>query len=664
MKKRNLGVLALSSVLAFGTVGLTLATLAGCGQQASFGELTVEAVGDQEYGATVDLKPLVRFDGEADETKTITVTVVTTTTLQKVGGDTGTSVRVIGVGACEVKVACEGKEVSVQFTAVPVVGGISVQALSYPMVGQSVDLDDLVTVTVTAPVTATADFVAEVVTTDTVELGSDGKTLTFKALGDYEVKLSVPGSEHTAKLEGTVVSQTEGKVRQLLTGIGTNYSAIVLGSDGQVIGKGLHNDNYNVLVSENVSGSIRFVGGKNTNGYFFSCDLDEQGLADVSTIVYDQANTSSWSNYFVNMPFDATVLDSFTLVENEGEDPYLYARTGVDVQNDTLYATLVYGSIFQDASYDYDAVDIKILPSVLDEVEVVRVELTGVTIDSSTQEETKEAYYTYVLTDVGTTVEPNLEEFVNDPANEPLPPDATAEMSFLAAAKAAKNYTVQYSLGIYNYYTGYPFVSSELPSTLSSFIDLAYQTGVTYIDDETMYKEALCYLNGHDGAATPVSYGYTLGEDGLVHDYGKDEGGSFVVGDVVSSSDGTTYTSIFDYLYTLNDYMDGYSDTFVTSVKESDGTLTYTIDDTQAAGVLSTLGLIGLASENMVTVFGGLSFTSGATVLNTSEYTLKLDTASNSMDFSAQSVAINFGDGTAVLMVNLRISEVGSTVIE
>ena len=70
MKKRNLGVLALSSVLAFGAVGLTLTTLAGCGQQASFGELTVEAVGDQEYGATVDLKPLVRFDGKADETKT------------------------------------------------------------------------------------------------------------------------------------------------------------------------------------------------------------------------------------------------------------------------------------------------------------------------------------------------------------------------------------------------------------------------------------------------------------------------------------------------------------------------------------------------------------------------------------------------------------------
>ena len=366
MKKRNLGVLALSSVLAFGAVGLTLITLAGCGQQASFGELTVEAVGDQEYGATVDLKPLVRFDGKADETKTVTVTVVTTTTLQKVGGDTGTSVRVIGVGACEAKVACEGKEVSVTFNAVPVVGGINVQPLTYAMVGQTVNLDDLVSVTVTAPVTATADFVAEVVTADTVELGSDGKTLTFKATGAYEVKLSVPGSDHTAKLEGTVVSQTEGKVRQLLNGIGTNYSALVLGGDGStVIAKGLHNDNYNVLVTDEVSGSIRFVGGRNANGYFFTCGLTEEGLADVSTITYDQTNTSDWSNYFVNMPFDSTVLDSFELVQNEGEDPYLFARTGVDVQNDTLYATLVYGTIFQDVSDLYDAVDIKILPSIL-----------------------------------------------------------------------------------------------------------------------------------------------------------------------------------------------------------------------------------------------------------------------------------------------------------
>lgn len=663
MKKRNLGVLALSSVLAFGAVGLTLTTLAGCGQQASFGELTVEAVGDQEYGATVDLKPLVRFDGKADETKTVTVTVVTTTTLQKVGGDTGTSVRVIGVGACEVKVACEGKEVSVTFNAVPVVGGINVQPLTYAMVGQTVNLDDLVSVTVTAPVTATADFVAEVVTADTVELGSDGKTLTFKATGAYEVKLSVPGSDHTAKLEGTVVSQTEGKVRQLLNGIGTNYSALVLGEDGsKVIAKGLHNDNYNVLVTDEVSGSIRFVGGRNANGYFFTCGLTEEGLADVSTITYDQTNTSPWSNYFVNMPFDLTVLDSFELVQNEGEDPYLFARTGVDVQNDTLYATLVYGTIFQDVSDYYDAVDIKILPSVLNEVEVVKVELTGVTSD--TEGETKEELYSYVLTGIGTTAEPNLEEFVNDPSNEPLPADPTAEMSFLATAKEAKNYKVQYALGIINYNTGLPFVASELPSTLSPFVDLAYQTGVTYIDDETMYKDALCYLNGHDGAATPLSYGYTLGEDGLVHEYGKDEGGSFVVGDVVSKSDGTTYSSIYDILYTLNDYMDGYSDAFVTSSRESDGTLTYTIDDTQAAGVLSTLGLIGLASENMVAVFSGLSFTSGATVLNTSTYTLKLDAAANTMDFSAQSVAINFGDGMAVLVVNLTISEVGTTVIE
>lgn len=663
MKKRNLGVLALSSVLAFGAVGLTLTTLAGCGQQASFGELTVEAVGDQEYGATVDLKPLVRFDGKADETKTVTVTVVTTTTLQKVGGDTGTSVRVIGVGACEVKVACEGKEVSVTFNAVPVIGGINVQPLTYAMVGQTVNLDDLVSVTVTAPVTATADFVAEVVTADTVELGSDGKTLTFKATGAYEVKLSVPGSDYTAKLEGTVVSQTEGKVRQLLNGIGTNYSALVLGEDGStVIAKGLHNDNYNVLVTDEVSGSIRFVGGRNANGYFFTCGLTEEGLADVSTITYDQTNTSPWSNYFVNMPFDSTVLDSFELVQNEGEDPYLFARTGVDVQNDTLYATLVYGTIFQDVSDYYDAVDIKILPSVLNEVEVVKVELTGVTSD--TEGETKEELYSYVLTGIGTTAEPNLEEFVNDPSNEPLPADPTAEMSFLATAKEAKNYKVQYALGIINYNTGLPFVASELPSTLSPFVDLAYQTGVTYIDDETMYKDALCYLNGHDGAATPLSYGYTLGEDGLVHEYGKDEGGSFVVGDVVSKSDGTTYSSIYDILYTLNDYMDGYSDAFVTSSRESDGTLTYTIDDTQAAGVLSTLGLIGLASENMVAVFSGLSFTSGATVLNTSTYTLKLDAAANTMDFSAQSVAINFGDGMAVLVVNLTISEVGTTVIE
>lgn len=663
MKKRNLGVLALSSVLAFGAVGLTLTTLAGCGQQASFGELTVEAVGDQEYGATVDLKPLVRFDGKADETKTVTVTVVTTTTLQKVGGDTGTSVRVIGVGACEVKVACEGKEVSVTFNAVPVIGGINVQPLTYAMVGQTVNLDDLVSVTVTAPVTATADFVAEVVTADTVELGSDGKTLTFKAIGAYEVKLSVPGSDRTAKLEGTVVSQTEGKVRQLLSGIGTNYSALVLGGDGStVIAKGLHNDNYNVLVTDEVSGSIRFVGGRNANGYFFTCGLTEEGLADVSTITYDQTNTSDWSNYFVNMPFDSTVLDSFELVENEGEDPYLFARTGVDVQNDTLYATLVYGTIFQDVSDLYDAVDIKILPSVLNEVEVVKVELTGVTSD--TEGETKEELYSYVLTGIGTTVEPNLEEFVNDPSNEPLPADATAEMSFLATAKEAKNYKVQYALGIINYNTGLPFVASELPSTLSQFVDLAYQTGVTYIDDETMYREALCYLNGHDGAATPLSYGYTLGEDGFVHEYSKDEGGSFVVGDVVSKTDGSTYSSIYDVLYTLNDYMDGYSDAFVTSSRESDGTLTYTIDDTQAAGVLSTLGLIGLASENMVAVFSGLSFTSGATVLNTSTYTLKLDAAANTMDFSAQSVAINFGDGIAVLSVALTISEVGTTVIE
>lgn len=664
MKKRNLGVLALSSVLAFGAVGLTLTTLAGCGQQASFGELTVEAVGDQEYGATVDLKPLVRFDGKADETKTVTVTVVTTTTLQKVGGDTGTSVRVIGVGACEAKVACEGKEVSVTFNAVPVIGGISVQPLTYAIVGQTVNLDDLVTVTVTAPVTATADYKAEVVTTDTVELGSDGKTLTFKATGAYKVNLTVPGSDHTAKLEGTVVSQTEGKVRQLLNGIGTNYSALVLGSSGQVIGKALHNDNYNVLVSEEVSGSIRFVGGKNTNGYFFNCKLDDQGLADVSTIVYEQANTSAWSNYFVNMPFDSTVLDSFELVESEDEDPYLLARTGVDVQNDTLYSTLVYGSIFQDASEDYDAIDIKILPSVLDEVEVVKVELTGVVINSETQEETKEEFYTYVLTNIGTTVEANLEKFVNDPANEPLPPDPTAEMSFLATAKAAKNYTVQYSLGIINYYTGFPFAANALPSAVAQYVDLAYQTGVTYIDDETMYREASCYLNYPDETATPLNYGYTVGEDGLVHEYGKDEGGSFVVGDVVSKTDGTTFTSIYDILYTLNEYMDGYSDTFVTSARDSKGTLTYTIDDSTREGALSTLGLIGLASENMSYVFGSFGFSETETVLNTAEYSLTLDAVANTMDFTAQSVAINFGDGVAILLVSLRISEVGTTVIE
>lgn len=664
MKKRNLGVLALSSVLAFGAVGLTLTTLAGCGQQASFGELTVEAVGDQEYGATVDLKPLVRFDGEADETKTVTVTVVTTTTLQKVGGDTGTSVRVIGLGACEVKVACEGKEVSVTFNAVPVIGGISVQPLTYPMVGQTVNLDDLVSVTVTAPVTATADFVAEVVTADTVELGSDGKTLTFKATGAYEVKLSVPGSDQTAKLEGTVISQTEGKIRQLLNGIGTNYSALVLGEDDStVIAKGLHNDNYNVLVSTKVSGSIRFVGGRNTNGYFFNCDLNEEGLADVSTIEYVETNTDPWSNYFVNMPFDSRVLDSFELVQNEGEDPYLFARTGVDVHTDTLYATLVYGTIFQDVSDLYDAVDIKILPSALNEVEVVKVELTGVTINSDTQDETKKEIYSYVLTGVGTTVEPNLETFVNDPANEPLPPDPTAEMSFLATAKAEKNYTVQYSLGIINYYTDFPFAANALPSKLAPYADLAFQEGVTYIDDETMYREASCYLNYPDKTPTPLKYGYTVGEDGLVHDYGKGEDGSFVVGDVVSKDDGTTYSSIYDILFTLNNYMDGYSDTFVISARDSKGTLTYTIDSTPE-GALSTLGLIGLASERMSIVFGSFGFSETENVLNTAEYSLTLDTAANTMDFTAQSVAINFGDGVAILLVSLRISEVGTTVIE
>ena len=237
-------------------------------------------------------------------------------------------------------------------------------------------------------------------------------------------------------------------------------------------------------------------------------------------------------------------------------------------------------------------------------------------------------------------------------------------MSFLATAKEAKNYTVEYALGIFDYNTGLPFASSALPSTLAPFKDLAYQTGVTYIDDQTMYREASCYLNYPDETATPLSYGYTLGEDGLVHEYGKDEGGSFVVGDVVSKSDGTTYSSIYDMLYTLNDYMDGYSDTFVTSSKKSDGTLTYTIDDSTAQGVFSTLGLIGLASENMCNVFAGLSFTSGATVLNTSTYTLKLDAAANTMDFSAQSVAINFGDGIAVLSVALTISEVGTTVVK
>lgn len=670
MKKRNFGVLALSSVLAFGTVGVTLSSLTSCGQKASFSTLTAE-IGEQTYGTTVDLRSFVRFDGKEDATKVVTVSVVSTKTLKTVKD---TTVKVVGVGECEVTLSCEGVSTNVKFEAVPVVSGIQLKNVGFVKVGQSINLDDYVSVVVSAPITATAEYVATVKSTSVCSLAEDGKTLTFNALGKYEVEISAKGASSTKSLTGKVVSETEASVRNFLGNVTDNYGIQLMDGKGAAIGyRVIHNKNYNVqylgaeLTGKDsvASGSIRFPGSDTyDNGYFFEGTLDTNGNVDTSSIVCDAPNAYLWEQYFVNMEFNSSVIDAFSYQKDENEE-YLVAECTPDVQNDSVYSTLVYRTSFQDFSDAYTKLQIRLFTDTLGGDEVVRCEVYGLTSQGQTEYASE-----FAFTTVGTAQDPNLEAYIADLNNMPQPADVTNEVNFLLEGKKAKNYTTTYQFGFLNSTTGGYATSEEINSVLTGWGDLACVEGTTKFVGETFVDESVSYADYENDKAQTKSLftGFKVSEtDNCVHELTRDESNQLVESkDPITGQDGSKFSTIYDILYSLDLVTDKYGSGMKNPFRdEATNVISYTVNTTSQDGVLGTAGLLGTLGYNASRLYLNLEFNSGETCLGLSSYKMLLAQDGSSLTFTVQSPSINFGNNVGyVLIGRATISAVGTTVIE
>lgn len=340
-------------------------------------------------------------------------------------------------------------------------------------VGDTIDLQDYVTVHYDDGTTSHTDFTANVRTSTTVELAADGHTLTITSYGD--IRVSIEAGDLTSNFTATAYSEIQKEVYEAMGDGVTNATFLLLDTSSETpseIARAYKDSTYyayNYFAEEGTfdvaAQSLTDSDGNKVGAYEGTADGDP---ADADTVITYAPGKFSWNNYRYGMTVANVGLgltfETIEYVDQEGAPGTMDVWTVNSAQQDEFLANALMLGLSGTGETVYMTAAMYDITMSTDETDRV----PG--FDLITQASTGElSYYgTMLITEIGTTSPQALVASLNDPSKVPQVVEIDEVTTFVDQAATAQNYTLTSTTMLVDS-TGTPYADSTVLNAWETF---------------------------------------------------------------------------------------------------------------------------------------------------------------------------------------------------
>lgn len=474
------------------------------------------------YGDQLDFKEYVELPSGVVASYTLTSLTPDTVTI-----DNDRSVAMItGAGDCKVEVAIGKNSQIASFTSYASVSGIELSENNIQaIVGDTLNLDEIVNVKVSAPQGAKGEYIATSMNADIAEISSDGKNVSFLKEGDFLIEIKDLARKKSAYLTGNVLSKLQNKVLNFAKALKNNYTVYHQTAAGGFTQSftTIHAPNYIVYPYGFLLGSSwnDSIFAKDNQYFYYGFATFENGSLyefhakykqnenkyyemDTSTILPGSKKAVDPSLYFTSL--DASILESFHFVHNEDAEVEDYLSGKFSRAFYEMYVGDALGISLSGGTSAYD--EVRIYMDEVFEHEAMVVQLVN----------NENPEITYAFTTMGEEQYAPLTAYLSDSKNNPTPINPTLMKDRIQGLVDNQNFTVtgrtfvskdgvelsvseatQYFEPLHTYIMGFQYRFTEDAALSTEIIRWKGVTGASFTSDRTTTKgyvnqDGKCYM--------------------------------------------------------------------------------------------------------------------------------------------------------------------------
>ena len=341
-------------------------------------------------------------------------------------------------------------------------------------VGDTIDLQEYVTVHYDDGTTSHTDFTANVRTSTTVELGADGHTLTIISYGD--IRVSIEAGDLTSNFTATAYSEIQKEVYEAMGDGVTNATFLLLDTYSETpteIARAYKDSTYyayNYFAEVDGTFDVAVQSLTDTNGtkvgaYEGTADGDP---ADPETVITYTPGKFSWNNYRYGMTVANVGLgltfETIEYVDQEGTPGTMDVWTVNAAQQEEFLANALMLGLSGTGETVY-------MTAAMYDITMSTEETARVPgFDLLTQASTGElSYYgTMLITEIGTTSPKALVDSLTDPSKVPQVVEIDEVTTFVDKAATAQNYTLTSTTMLVDS-TGAPYADASVLNAWETF---------------------------------------------------------------------------------------------------------------------------------------------------------------------------------------------------
>lgn len=356
-------------------------------------------------------------------------------------------------------------------------------------VGDTIDLQEYVTVHYDDGTTSHTDFTANVRTSTTVELGADGHTLTIISYGD--IRVSIEAGDLTSNFTATAYSEIQKEVYEAMGDGVTNATFLLLDTTGQTpteIARAYKDSTYYAYnYFAEVDGtfdvavqSLTDTDGNKVGAYEGTANGDP---ADPETVITYTPGKFSWNNYRYGMTVANVGLglthETIEYVDQEGAPASMDVWTVNSAQQEEFLANALMLGLSGTGETVY-------MTAAMYDITMSTEETARVPgFDLLTQASNGElSYYgTMLITEIGTTSPQALVNSLTDPSKVPQVVEIDEVTTFVDQAATAQNYTLTSTTMLVDG-TGAPYADASVLNAWETFFAqsrISFTTGTEVV---------------------------------------------------------------------------------------------------------------------------------------------------------------------------------------
>ena len=486
-------------------------------------------------------------------------------------------------------------------------------------VGDTIDLQEYVTVHYDDGTTSHTDFTANVRTSTTVELGADGHTLTIISYGD--IRVSIEAGDLTSNFTATAYSEIQKEVYEAMGDGVTNATFLLLDTSSETpseIARAYKDSTYyayNYFVKADkdpgndgtfdvAAQSLTDSDGNKVGAYEGTADGDP---ADPETVITYTPGRFSWNGYRYGMTVPNVGLgltfETIEYVDQEGTPGTMDVWTVNAAQQEEFLANALMLGLSGTGETVY-------MTAAMYDITMSTEETARVPgFDLFTQASTGElSYYgTMLITEIGTTSPKALVDSLTDPSKVPQVVEIDEVTTFVDKAATAQNYTLTSTTMLVDS-TGAPYADATVLNAWESFWG---QNKITFTTGTEVVQHTSNAILSTVTPSTGSLYGANQMQLGAT-----DSDGKFIVLQQYTNDSGNISHSADDYTtesgYTGTDFWGTVSDFGIFS----------TIADSNSEEVMSTVEAVSKETEADVTTINAIGGEFLSNIGGNTSYTL------------------------------------------